>query len=92
MLVLTRKTGEQIVLGEDITITLLEVRSGEVRIGISAPASVSIHRAEVLEAISSSNQRAARSSAEDVDRIRALLRSAPTDPAPGTVPQRPTES
>lgn len=73
MLVLTRKAGEQIVLGDDITITLLEVRGGEVRIGVDAPSSVAIHRAEVLEAISSANLRAADASDEDAARIGALL-------------------
>ncbi|MBZ2196876.1 carbon storage regulator CsrA [Occultella gossypii] len=73
MLVLTRKAGEQIVIGNDITITLIEVRGGDVRIGIDAPRSVTVHRAEVVEAVSAANVSAAHASAADEDRIRALL-------------------
>jgi carbon storage regulator len=73
VLVLTRKAGEQIVIGNDITITLIEVRGGDVRIGIDAPRSVTVHRAEVLEAVSAANLAAAHASAADEDRIRALL-------------------
>ncbi|TDE98656.1 carbon storage regulator [Occultella glacieicola] len=73
MLVLTRKAGEQIVIGNDITITLIEVRGGDVRIGIDAPRSVTVHRAEVVEAVSAANVAAAHASAADEDRIRALL-------------------
>jgi len=59
MLVLTRKIGEKIVIGNNITITILDGGRGEgVRIGIDAPRDVSIHRSEVVEAVSASNQEA----------------------------------
>jgi carbon storage regulator len=48
MLVLSRRPGESVVLGEDITITVLEVRGDVVRVGIDAPRSVRVHRAELL--------------------------------------------
>ena len=52
MLVLTRKVGEAIVIPEfDITITLLEVNGGKVRLGIKAPAEVAVHRLEVWNRI-----------------------------------------
>lgn len=47
MLVLTRKSGESIVIGEDVVLTVLEVRGGQVRLGIEAPREVTIHRGEV---------------------------------------------
>jgi carbon storage regulator len=51
MLVLSRKKNESIVINDDITIVVVEIRGDKVRLGISAPAEVSVHRQEVLEAI-----------------------------------------
>jgi carbon storage regulator len=48
MLVLTRRVGERIMIGEDITVTVLEVRGDQVRIGIAAPRDVQVLREEVL--------------------------------------------
>lgn len=63
MLVLTRKIGEKIVIGGNITVTILDGGRGEgVRIGIDAPRDVSIHRSEVLEAVSESNLEAVEGS------------------------------
>jgi carbon storage regulator len=50
MLVLTRKVGQRLMVGEDVVVTVLSVRNGQVRIGIEAPRSVSIRREE-LEAL-----------------------------------------
>jgi carbon storage regulator len=47
MLVLHRKIGERIVIGKDITVTVLEIKKGRVRLGVSAPREVSVHREEV---------------------------------------------
>jgi carbon storage regulator len=51
MLVLTRKAGEQIVIGQDIVISVLDVRGDRIRIGISAPRDVPVHREEVHQRI-----------------------------------------
>ena len=51
MLVLTRKVGEQINIGDEIVVRVIEVNRGNVKIGIDAPASVSIYRQEVYEKI-----------------------------------------
>jgi carbon storage regulator len=51
MLVLSRKTNESIRINDDITITVVEVRGDKVRLGISAPMHVSVHRTEVYDAI-----------------------------------------
>jgi carbon storage regulator len=59
MLVLTRRTGESILIGDDITITVLELSRDQVRIGIRAPRSVSVHREEVYREILLSNRAAA---------------------------------
>lgn len=48
MLVLTRRIGERIVIGEDVTVTVLEVRGDQVRLGVDAPRDVKVFREEVL--------------------------------------------
>lgn len=60
MLVLTRKVGEQIRIGEDILVTVLDMTKGNVRLGIEAPRQVSIHRHEVYERILDENLRASK--------------------------------
>ena len=55
MLILSRKLGESIVIGEDVTITVLGVTGGQVRIGIDAPKSIDVHREEVFNRISNSD-------------------------------------
>lgn len=51
MLVLTRKLGEAIVIGQNVTVTVLGVQGGRVRLGFNAPLEASIHRAEVRDRI-----------------------------------------
>jgi carbon storage regulator len=55
MLILTRKLGEQIAIGDDIRITLLDIKGKHVRIGIEAPVGVSVHRGEVYQLIQEEN-------------------------------------
>jgi carbon storage regulator len=69
MLVLTRKSGEGVWIGDDIQIRVLEVRDGQVRIGIHAPEDKGIYREELYERIRRLNQQAARSRAEDIDSL-----------------------
>lgn len=59
MLVLARKVGQQIIIGEQIEVTVLEVRGEQVRLGINAPRSISVHRKELLEQVASENVQAA---------------------------------
>lgn len=51
MLILTRRVGESLVIGDDISITVLGVKGNQVRIGIDAPKNVSVHRQEIYERI-----------------------------------------
>ncbi len=53
MLILTRKVGESIMIGEDIVVKVLGVRSGQVKIGIEAPRELPVHRHEIFERIKS---------------------------------------
>ncbi|WP_314425305.1 carbon storage regulator CsrA [uncultured Microbacterium sp.] len=65
MLVLTRRANESIVIGEDITVTILAVTPGGVRIGIDAPRETRIHRSEIVIAVSDANQDAVQASSDD---------------------------
>ncbi len=61
MLILTRKLGETIAIGDDIKITLLDVKGKQLRIGIEAPKNVSVHRGEIYQMIQEQNLQAAAS-------------------------------
>ena len=51
MLILTRRVGETLVIGDDVSITVLGVKGNQVRVGINAPKEVSVHREEIYERI-----------------------------------------
>jgi carbon storage regulator len=72
MLVLSRRVGERLMIGDDIVITVIDVRSDGVRIGIDAPREVRVTRAEIYEAVTQSNREAAAADDDAVDRLRAL--------------------
>jgi carbon storage regulator len=71
MLVLTRKVGQKISIGDDVEVTVLQVSGDQVRLGIEAPRELRVHRAEVLEQIARENILAAESasSVEDIDEV-----------------------
>ena len=73
MLVLTRKSGEQILIGDDIVITVLDSRGDGVRIGIDAPRGVKIQRNEVVRAVEEANVAATADIPDAEERIKALL-------------------
>ncbi|MCL1814975.1 MAG: carbon storage regulator CsrA [Treponema sp.] len=62
MLILSRKTNEKIMIGEDISISIIEIRGDQVRIGVEAPKTVKVFREEVFDAIRAENKAAAASS------------------------------
>jgi len=73
MLVLTRKTDQSIMIGNEIEITILEVRGEQVRIGIRAPRTVAIHRKEVYDQIREANLTALEAPAEPLPALDELL-------------------
>lgn len=73
MLILTRRVGESIVVGDDITVTVFEVRGDAVRIGIDAPRSVQVHREEVYEELKRANEQAVSPSDEAIASLSGAL-------------------
>lgn len=51
MLILTRRVGESLMIGDDISVTLLEIKGNQARVGIEAPRNIAVHREEVYEKI-----------------------------------------
>jgi carbon storage regulator len=89
MLVLTRRAGESVRIGDDVTVTVLDVRGEVVRVGIQAPRSVAVHRDEIYRALRHANQQAAASATrattgsavedDPVARLSSALREAGRD-------------
>jgi carbon storage regulator len=76
MLVLARQRDQTVMIGDDIEVTVVDIRGDKVRLGVNAPRTVSVHRKEVYEAIRKENQSAAMVRPDDVPRV-----SGPTAPA-----------
>lgn len=74
MLILARKVGQQIVIANDIEITVVEVRGDQVRLGITAPRSIPVHRRELLEQVTAENVQAADTAQVATESISRILR------------------
>jgi len=72
MLILTRKSGEGINIGDDIKITVLEIKGRQVRVGIEAPPELMIHREEIYAKILEENRLAARLNSESFEKIKKI--------------------
>jgi carbon storage regulator len=73
VLVLTRKRGERILIGDDIVVTILESKGDAIRIGVDAPAGVRIQRHEVIVALTEANVAAAETNSDDAAQLARLL-------------------
>ncbi len=80
MLVLTRKLGENIRIGDNVKITVLEVRGTQVKLGIDAPPEVIVHREEIYERIQEENRRAASASPMALKDAAQALRKVKPNP------------
>jgi len=77
MLVLSRRVGEKLLIGDDIVVTVIEVRSDGVRLGIDAPRHVRVHRAEVLDALTAANVEAVGADDDTAAQLRRLVSPGP---------------
>ncbi|GAB4067970.1 hypothetical protein GCM10028777_25500 [Angustibacter speluncae] len=90
VLVLTRRSGESVMIGDTVVVTVVEVRGDVVRLGIEAPREVRVHREEVYRAVGEANAAASRVSDDDMSRLAAQLGSTPAPaPAPTEQPAAP---
>jgi carbon storage regulator len=81
MLVLSRQRDESIMIGDNIVITIVDIRGDKVRLGINAPTEIPVHRQEVYEAIQRENLRASRLEPKDAGRL-SKHRKGPSEAPP----------
>ncbi len=79
MLILTRKLGERITIGDDIAITLLEIKGTQVKLGVEAPRSIAIHRQEIYERIRKENLGSSRVSDSDLTEAASFIQPVDTE-------------
>jgi carbon storage regulator len=75
MLVLTRRVGESVMIGDEVIITVLEARGDVVRLGIQAPRDVQVHREEVYRELQAVNLEAASPTEDAVQTVTKMLKS-----------------
>lgn len=73
MLVLSRQRDETIMIGDDIEVTVVDIRGDKVRLGINAPKEISVHRKEVYDAIRRENREAAKLKTEDLSGLGKIV-------------------
>jgi carbon storage regulator len=83
MLILTRKLGENIRIGDRIKIIILDVKGGQVKLGIDAPPNVAVHREEIYERIRDENRRAAGISAKSLKEVAQIFNKGKRRPGEG---------
>lgn len=82
MLVLSRHRDETIMIGDEIELTVVDIRGDKVRIGIKAPARIAVHRKEVFDAIKAENEQAASLSSSELSDVRPTVAIESTGRAP----------
>ncbi len=73
MLVLARKINESIMIGDDIEIVVVDIKGDQIKLGIRAPRSVSVHRAEIFKEIQEQNKKAVESAPQSLGNLKNLL-------------------
>ena len=83
MLVLSRQRDETIMIGDDVELTVVDVRGDKVRIGIKAPSHVAVHRKEVYDAIKRENEQASQLNDQELQRVKPQVARGRATPEKG---------
>ena len=73
MLILTRKVGESVAIGDDIQVSVVEIKGAQVKLGIRAPKDVTVHREEIYLKIQEENRRASQVSTDTLGSVEDLI-------------------
>ena len=82
MLILARRIGESIMVGDQVEISVVDIKGDQVKLGIKAPTQVKVYRSEVYAAIQEENRAAAAAAPESLQKVDELLRGKPGEPRP----------
>jgi carbon storage regulator len=82
MLILARRIGESIMIGDQVEISVVDIKGDQVKLGIKAPSSVKVYRREVYSAIQEENRAAAEARPRDLPRLEGLINAPPKDDPP----------
>jgi carbon storage regulator len=86
MLILARRIGESIMIGDQVEISVVDIKGDQVKLGIKAPSTVKVYRSEVYAAIQEENRAAASAPPRDLPKLPGLANPAPKDNPPGGNP------
>lgn len=90
MLVLSRKPNESIMIGDNVEVKIVEVKGDYVKLGITAPKSIPVHRKEIFEAIQRENIQAAKTQIADLDSLGDILGKEKSKDKPGSAGDKKT--
>ena len=86
MLILARKIGESIMIGDQVEVSVVDIKGDQAKLGIKAPSQVKVYRREVYAAIQEENRAAASAAPDSIPRLESLIGKSSPPAAPGGIP------